>query len=302
MWKTSWATRALVGMVAIVTGACCGDDNGGGSGSGATLVQPSSVANRAPEIRSISVSPAVVPAGGTATITVSVFDAEGDPVTCTLRASGGTVSATGGACTASYANTSRSEGIDPLNVSVSDPFGTATATHSIAIGPLETAQVPPIRPTPTPAPPNPNDPAPTPTPNPNPTPNPTPTPNPAPTPSPAPTPNPTPTPNPLPIPIPNLVPKVTVDANLDLLPLGLGTLRFNVEDDDLSGAKCEYVINANGTTPVGVDAVTCGPVFAMNLHALALAPLGQDVVFRVTDKHGATGQATARVRVLPILP
>jgi Big-like domain-containing protein len=301
MRKSSWAMKAIVGVAAIVTGACCGDDNGG-SGSGGSLTQPSSVANRAPEIRSITVSPVQVPAGGTATITVSVFDAEGDPVTCNLRASGGTVTASAaGACTGTYENTTRAEGTDQLSVSASDPFGTASATHAISIGPLETAQVPPIRPTPPPSTPTPSTPT-TPTPGPTPNPNPNPTPNPTPTPNPAPTPSPAPTPNPLPIPIPNLVPNVTVDSNLDLLPLGLGTLHFNVQDDDLSGAKCSYVINANGSTPLVVNAVSCGPVFAMNLQALALAPLGQDVTFRVTDKQGATGQATAHVRILPILP
>lgn len=111
-----------------------------------------------------------------------------------------------------------------------------------------------------------------------------------------------PTPIPLPLPIPNLVPKVTVDGNLDLLPLGLGTLHFNVDDDDLSGARCDYVIDANGTSPIAVKAVTCGAVFAMHLQGLVLSPLGEDVIFRVTDRHGATGQATAHVRVLPFLP
>jgi Bacterial Ig domain len=294
MRKLSWAMKALVGVAAIVTGACCGDDNGSGSGSGGSLTQPSSVANRAPEIRGVSVSPALVPAGGTATITVSVFDAEGDPVTCNLRASGGRVAASAaGACTATYENTSRAEGTDPLSVSVSDPFGTSSATHAITIGPQETAQVPPIRPTPPPSTPTP---APTPNPAPTPSPNPTPTPNPAPTPSPA------PTPNPLPIPIPNLVPKVKVDANLDLLPLALGTLHFTVEDDDLSGAKCQTVINAHGANPLAVQAVSCGPLFNVQLQALLLSPLGEDVIFRVTDKHGVVGEATARVRVLPFLP
>jgi hypothetical protein len=96
---------------------------------------------------------------------------------------------------------------------------------------------------------------------------------------------------------------VTVDANLDLLPLGLGTLHFTVDDDDLSGAKCETVINANGANPLAVRAVSCVPgLFSVQLQALLLSPLGQDVIFRVTDRHGAVGQATARVRVLPILP
>ena len=300
MRKTSWGMKALVGVAAIVTGACCGDDNGGGSGSGGGVVQPSSVANRAPEIRSITVSPSVVPAGGTATITVSVFDADGDAVTCSLRASGGRVAANAaGGCSGIYENTTRGEGSDVLSVSAADSFGTTTATQAIGLG--AEAQAPPIRPTPPTTPtPSPN---PAPTPNPGPTPNPVPTPNPNPTPNPAPTPTPVPTPNPLPIPIPNLVPKVKVDANLDLLPLALGTLHFTVEDDDLSGAKCETVINANGANPLAVKAVTCAPpLFNVQLQALLLSPLGEDVIFRVTDKHGAVGQATARVRILPFLP
>jgi hypothetical protein len=293
MRKMSWATKVLLGALAVTTGACCGDDSGGsgGNGSGGSLTQPSAAANHAPEIRSITVSPGIVPAGGSATVTVSVFDADGDPVSCTMRASGGIATASaGGACTGTYSNNSRRAGADVLTVAASDALGSTSVTHTIELGGAETGgpNIPVPAPTPTPTP---NDPTPGPSPNPLPTPNPAPTPKPVPTPAPAPTPK------------PNLIPQVTIDANLDLLPLALGTLHVDVKDDDLSGAKCDVIVNANGLNPLAVQSVVCLPgLFSVQLQALLLAPLGQDVIFRVTDKQGAVGQATARVRVLPILP
>jgi hypothetical protein len=175
-------------------------------------------------------------------------------------------------------------------VTVADPFNAPTTrSHTIAVS----------RPTEPTRPGRPQNPNPAPTPNPTdptdpPTPTPGPTPNPAPTPTPGPAPSPTPR--------PNLVPRVTGDVRLDLLPLALGTINLNVEDDDLSGARCEAFVSAAAVNPLAVQAVTCGPLFHIRLQALVLSPLGEDVTFRVTDKHGAVGTHTTRVRVLAILP
>lgn len=287
MSKVNWSLRGFAGAAAILTVACCGDDSGG-------VLHPSGVTNRAPEIRSVTWSPEVVPAGGTATITVDAVDPDGDAITCTLLADKGLVTSEAGQCTGTYQNRSGEEGSDRLVVTVTDPFHSPiTRSHTIAVsGPQSTD--------PTRGPRRPPNPAPTPTPDPNN--DPIPGPSPSPSPNPLPTPTPGPSPSPSPQPTPNLIPRVTGTVNLDLLPLALGTIHLDVEDDDLTGARCETFVSGAAVNPLAIQAVTCGPIFRVQLQALLASPLGEDVTFRVIDKHGAVGTHTTRVRVLAVLP
>jgi hypothetical protein len=287
MSKVNWSLKGIAGAAAILTVACCGDDSG-------SILQPTtSATNRPPEVRSVSFAPEVVPAGGTASLMVDVVDPDGDAITCTVTAEKGVVTLETGQCRGTYQNTSGEEGSDLLLVTVADPFHSPTTTaHPISVaGPQTDPSHGPRRP-----------PNPAPTPDPGNVPVPGASPTPGPTPNPAPTPTPGPSPSPTPQPTPNLVPKVTGAVTLDLLPLALGTIVLNVEDDDLAGAQCQTVISGGAANPVAVQAVTCGPIFRVQLQALLLSPLGEDVTFRVIDKHGAVGSHTTRVRVLAILP
>jgi hypothetical protein len=71
--------RALSAAAALVLLSACGDEGPMGPDS-----------NRAPEIRSVTVSPPVIPLGGTATVRVDALDPDGDPLFFRYEASGGT--------------------------------------------------------------------------------------------------------------------------------------------------------------------------------------------------------------------
>lgn len=278
---------ATAALAALVLSGCSHDGDNGLVGANPT--------NRPPIVQSITISPEVVPAGGTATITVQVSDPDGDTVACSFASAAGQVTpSAANACTASYKNNMQVGGVDNLTIVVSDAnCAPSTISHQIAVGePLVTTNPDnPDRPQRTPPQPGPSTPGSDP--------NPTPTPNPSPSPTPGPTPSPSPSPSPTPR--PNLIPVISGDVSLDLLPLALGTINLDVQDDDLSNARCEFRVNAQGANPLAVQAVTCGPLFSVRLQALLLAPLGEDCVFKVTDKHGASAEHHIKVRVLASL-
>jgi hypothetical protein len=283
MTRFKGVATATAGMAALVLSGCSHDGDNGLVGANPT--------NRPPVVQSITISPEVVPAGGTATITIQISDPDGDAVACSWASAAGQVTPVAGqACQALYRNTMDRDGVDRLTVIVSDSnCAPVTISHEIPVGPSLVTTNPdnpnhPQRTPPTPAPPTPGS-----------DPNPTPTPNPSPTPGPTPSPSPSPTPR------PNLIPRITGDVSLDLLPLALGTINLDVQDDDLSDARCEFRVNATGANPLAVQAVTCGPLFSVRLQALLLAPLGEDCVFKVTDKHGASAEHHVKVRVLATL-
>jgi hypothetical protein len=107
MSNQNWCLKGLAGVAAILTVACCGDESG-------SVLQPSAATNRAPEIRSVTWDPEVVPAGGTATIRVDAVDPDGDAFTCTMVADKGIVTMQPGQCTGLYRDTSGEDGSDRL--------------------------------------------------------------------------------------------------------------------------------------------------------------------------------------------
>ena len=97
-------------MVAAISFAACGDKG---------PVGPES--NRAPEIRSLSISPAVITLGGTALVTVDASDPDGDQVFYRFEAAGGTVTtdpAQPGRAT--YRNDGVARASDQVRVTVTD--------------------------------------------------------------------------------------------------------------------------------------------------------------------------------------
>jgi hypothetical protein len=77
--------------------------------------------NRAPEIRGLSVSPAVIPLGGTAIVSVDASDPDGDAIFYRFEASGGTVTADAGQPgRATYRNDGVARASDQVRVTVTD--------------------------------------------------------------------------------------------------------------------------------------------------------------------------------------
>jgi hypothetical protein len=102
--RKAWA------MAAVLAATGCGDEG---------PVGPES--NRAPEIRTLSVSPAVIPLGGTAVVSVDASDPDGDQVFYRFEAGAGTVTADPGQPgRATYRNDGVAHGSDQVRVTVTD--------------------------------------------------------------------------------------------------------------------------------------------------------------------------------------
>jgi hypothetical protein len=77
--------------------------------------------NRAPEIRNLTISPGVIPLGGTAVVSVDASDPDGDAVFYRFEATGGTVTADPGQPSrATYRNDGVQRGSDQVRVTVTD--------------------------------------------------------------------------------------------------------------------------------------------------------------------------------------
>jgi hypothetical protein len=102
-------------------------------GSGEPPLGPS--ANRAPEIRGITLSPAVVPPRGSARVTVDAVDPDGDRLFYRFSAETGTVTADPEAPgQATYTHAGGAGGNDRLTVTVTDTRNTSvSATRSVAL-------------------------------------------------------------------------------------------------------------------------------------------------------------------------
>lgn len=109
--RKAWALAAVL----VATG--CGEE---------APVGPDS--NHAPEIRSLSVIPGVIPLGGTASITVEAGDADGDQIFYRFDATGGTVTADPGQPgRATYRNDGVARGSDQVRVTVTDSKNASTS-------------------------------------------------------------------------------------------------------------------------------------------------------------------------------
>ena len=103
-------TRPAWITVVLLAAAGCGDEGPMGPAS-----------NRAPEIRSLSVSPAVISLGGTAVVSVEASDPDGDQIFFRFEATGGTVTADPAQPgRASYRNDGVVRGSDQVRVTVTD--------------------------------------------------------------------------------------------------------------------------------------------------------------------------------------
>jgi hypothetical protein len=84
--------------------------------------------NRAPEIRAMSVSPAVIALGGTAVISVDANDPDGDTIFYRFEATGGTVATDAGQPgRATYRNDGVARGSDQVRVTVTDSKNASTS-------------------------------------------------------------------------------------------------------------------------------------------------------------------------------
>jgi hypothetical protein len=89
--------------------------------------------NRAPEVRSVTVSPAVIPLGGTATVRVEAADPDGDPLIYRYEASGGAFTADPAQPgTATYRNDGVGRSSDSIRVVVTDTSN-ASASGIVAV-------------------------------------------------------------------------------------------------------------------------------------------------------------------------
>jgi hypothetical protein len=101
----------------VLTASGCGEEGPVGPAS-----------NRAPEIRNLSVSPAVIPLGGTALVTVEAGDPDGDQIFYRFDAAGGTVTADPSQPgRASYRNDGIARGSDQVRVTVTDSNSASTS-------------------------------------------------------------------------------------------------------------------------------------------------------------------------------
>jgi hypothetical protein len=103
-------TRRAFVLAAVLAASGCGDEG---------PVGPES--NRAPEIRNLSVSPGVIPLGGTAVVSVEAVDPDGDAVFYRFEASAGSVTADPAQPgRATYRNDGVARGSDQVRVTVTD--------------------------------------------------------------------------------------------------------------------------------------------------------------------------------------
>jgi hypothetical protein len=116
------SARVPAAAAVLLLLSACGDDGPVGPDS-----------NRSPEIRSVTVSPAVIPLGGTATVRVEAIDPDGDALFFRYEASGGTFtidSAQPG--TATYRNDGVARSSDSIRVVVTDRSN-ASASGTAAV-------------------------------------------------------------------------------------------------------------------------------------------------------------------------
>jgi hypothetical protein len=114
--------RVPAAVAALLLLSACGEDGPVGPDS-----------NRSPEIRSVTVSPAVIPLGGTATVRVDAVDPDGDALFFRYEASGGTFTtdpALPG--TATYRNDGVARSSDSIRVVVTDRSN-ASASGTAAV-------------------------------------------------------------------------------------------------------------------------------------------------------------------------
>lgn len=108
---------ACAAAAALLLASACGEDGPVGPDS-----------NGSPEIRSVTVSPSVIPLGGTATVRVDAVDPDGDSLFFRYEASGGTFTVDAAQPgTATYRNDGVSRSSDSIRVVVTDP-NNASAT------------------------------------------------------------------------------------------------------------------------------------------------------------------------------
>jgi hypothetical protein len=117
MMTTSRA--GVLALGALLAGACAADGPLG----------PSS--NRAPQVRSVTLTPPVVPLGGTATLRVDAVDPDGDTLYFHYRAQGGTVTPDpSDTSQAVYRNDGVARVADRITVTVVDTSSAATTTEA----------------------------------------------------------------------------------------------------------------------------------------------------------------------------
>jgi len=111
--KMRWAW----GMAAALTAAACGEKGPAGPES-----------NRAPEIRNLTISPAVIPLGGTAVVSVDAGDPDGDPLFYRFEAGAGSITADPSQPgRATYRNDGALRGSDQVRVTVTDDKNASTS-------------------------------------------------------------------------------------------------------------------------------------------------------------------------------
>ncbi|HET9314021.1 MAG TPA: hypothetical protein VFQ51_00465 [Vicinamibacteria bacterium] len=109
--------RWALGMAAALVVAGCGEKGPAGPES-----------NRAPEIRNLTVSPAVIPLGGTAVVAVEASDPDGDPMFYRFEAGAGSITADPAQPSrATYRNDGGVRGADQVRVTVTDSKNASTS-------------------------------------------------------------------------------------------------------------------------------------------------------------------------------
>lgn len=102
--------RACAAAAALLLASGCGDEGPVGPDS-----------NRAPEVRSVTISPSVIPLGGTATVRVDAVDPDGDALFYRYEASGGAFTPDAAQPgTATYRNDGVARSSDSIRVVVTD--------------------------------------------------------------------------------------------------------------------------------------------------------------------------------------
>lgn len=248
--------RQLAAALATLLAGSCG-------GNGSNPISPTG-ANRAPQIAAVVVDPSRVEAGGTANVTVTAQDPDGDELTFQFLAENGTV-ASMAPSRALYKNSGNGQTSDRIRVRAADRFGAvAESVQSLEV-------LPPPRPKPSPGQ--------TPTPNPGPTP--------GPTPGPGPTPNPSPTlPPPSPPTSQNRPPTVSASADAG-------------QCHPRPGAPCGITVRASGTDPDG-DALSyswsgCAGGAGATAACSVGSPGAATAFVTVSDGRGGSASASATV-------
>jgi hypothetical protein len=111
----TFSMRRRFGLVLSLLGAACSNDAPSGPAS-----------NRAPQIRSVTVTPPVVPVGGSATVTVDASDPDGGTLFYRYEAEGGTITPDGNTPSrAVYKNDGVPRTADRISVTVLDSSSAA---------------------------------------------------------------------------------------------------------------------------------------------------------------------------------